>query len=377
MFNEFFSEELNKAREKNLYRQAQVYDSNLISFSSNDYLGLARRDLSLTASRRGASASRITSGTFNEHIELENFIAQWKGAEAALIFNCGYMANLGTLSVILNSRDIVFADEYVHACILDGIRLSGAKKYFYKHNNTKHLAELIQEHRSKGKKSLIVTESVFSMDGDKAKLPEINEIAQANNASIYIDEAHGTGVLGSHGAGLVEELVEAGKITKDNIVVQMGTLSKAGGLEGGYIAGSKELIEFLKNKSRTFIYSTANPPLQAQIALKHLQEISAGKELRDQLQKNIELFETSLRGERSSTWQSNALINYSNEGTPIFAIHMPSTEAAQAKAKELEEAGYLVVAIRPPTVPNPRLRICINSIHEAGDIERVAGLLRK
>lgn len=365
MFNEFFIGELNKSRDKNLYRQAQAYDANLISFSSNDYLGLARRKINLTASRRGASASRITSGTFSEHIELENFIAKWKGVEAALIFNCGYMANLGTLSVLVNSRDIVFADEYVHACILDGIRLSGAKKFFYKHNDTEHLSKLIQEHRNKGHKALIVTESVFSMDGDKAQLTQIDKIAQNNDAAIYIDEAHGTGVLGSHGAGLVEQLVEAGRMTKKNIVVQMGTLSKAGGLEGGYIAGSHELIEFLKNKSRTFIYSTASPPLQASIALVHVKEISSGTELRDKLYKNIEIFKSQIQG-----------LDYSNDDTPIFAIHMPNNEAALSKAQELKEAGYLVVAIRPPTVPNPRLRICINSTHQEADIYKVAEALK-
>lgn len=364
-FEESFDTELEKLRERNLYRETKIHDPELINFSSNDYLGLAQRALELKVDRRGASASRITSGSYQAHKELEEFIADWKGTEAALVFSSGYMANLGTLSVILGSKDIVFCDEYSHACILDGIRLSGAHKYFYKHNDIEHLRELLEKHRDKFAKALIVTEAVFSMDGDKAQLAQINPLAKKFNCSLYIDEAHGTGVLGSNGAGLVEELSEQGLIKKSDVLVQMGTFSKAIGLEGGYIAGSKSLIEFLKNKSRTFIYSTAISPLLSGLILEHLTTVRYQPELRASLNAKIQLFQTHIAG-----------LKYSNENTAIFAIHMPSVEAALSATEELKKQGYLVIAIRPPTVPSPRLRVCINANHRDEDIENLAELLK-
>ena len=231
----FLSETLSKLKEENLYRTTEdkIAKKGELVFSSNDYLGF----------NTGSTGSRLTNGTHEIHEELEKLVAKWKSTEAAVCFSSGYMANLGTISALLNPRDIAYTDALNHACIMDGIRLSKANKFLYHHNDMEHLENLLEKTRTRYSKALILSDSIFSMEGDKARLKKIVELAKKYNASVYLDEAHGTGVLGKTGAGLAEEL----GLTKD-VDIQMGTFSKALSSDGAYVAGSQDLIDFIKNK---------------------------------------------------------------------------------------------------------------------------------
>lgn len=415
---DFLVSELAEIKSQNLYRQTVNHNkanSHLINFSSNDYLGLGSRiftgaqlysdpmiikilsegkidftkeekiDLkqkdseqcSLFAQNKveskestafmlnqlGSTGSRLITGTHEIHEKLETFIAEWKHTEAAMLFTSGYLANLGALSALLNPRDVVFSDEYNHACIFDGIRLSRAKKFIYKHNDINHLEELITQHRSQFAKAIIVSDTVFSMDGDKAKLAEISALAKKFNCSVYIDEAHATGVLGSSGSGLVEELVDKSLLKYSDIEIQMGTFSKAVGLEGAYIAGSRDLINYLKNKARTFVYSTAASPLLLNKVYEHLKIIRYSKQLREKLHSNIEFFRGKLKEYQNIDW--------GNDSTAIFSIAMKTNQHAIESSEQLKLKGFLVLPIRPPTVPNPRLRICISANHSEENINNL------
>ncbi len=414
--NSFLVEELTELKAKKLYRSTTNHLASypgIINFSSNDYLGLASRifnpadfyqdretqkfitegkvDIfsesssmqdtqvslfnqnsvepgpSISGIQYGSSGSRLTTGTHAIHEKLENFIAEWKHSEAALLFSSGYLANLGTLAALLNPRDVVFSDEYNHACIFDGIRLSGAKKFIYKHSDIEHLTELLTKHRNEFAKAIIVTDSVFSMDGDKAKLEDIVKLSKQFSSSVYVDEAHATGILGTTGAGLVEELVDAGKIKYADIAVQMGTFSKAVGLEGAYIAGSSDLINFLKNKARTFVYSTASSPLIINRILANLKTIKQDNLLRATLKNNILFFKSHLK-------QSH--LKWTNEDSAIFSIELGDIEKTLEASQQLKEKGLLVLAIRPPTAPTPRLRVCISAKHSEVEINKLAEELK-
>ncbi len=362
--NKFLETELQKQENKNLYRETKDFfhgKPDLINFSSNDYLGLARREFQANPElESGSGASRLTSGTREVHLELEQKIAQWKDTEAALFYSSGYMANLGALSAIAGPRDVIFSDEISHACIKDGIRLSGAKKFFYANCDHQHLSQLIQKHRGQFRKAFIVTVSVFSMEGHRAPIREICQIAKEHDCSVYVDEAHGTGVLGTKGAGLCQELYEAGEILKDDVQIHMGTFSKAAGLEGGYIAGSKLLIEFLKNKSKTFIYSTAPSPQIAWQLLQNLEILSQGKDLRKKLHSNIQYLKKLLEDND---------IEYKNDGTAIFNLPFADIESCLEASKKLYEKNFLVIAIRPPTVKQAMLRVCMVSWLEHEQIQ--------
>lgn len=361
---EFLNKELQKQEDKNLYREIKDYfegKPDLINFSSNDYLGLARKKFAANPElESGSGASRLTSGTRKVHLELETEIAKWKGTEAALFYGSGYMANLGVLTALAGPKDVIFSDEISHACIKDAIRLSGAKKYFYRNCDHEHLSELVEKHRGQFEKAFIVTVTVFSMEGHRAPIKKLCQIAKKHDCNVYVDEAHGTGVLGSKGSGLCQELYEKGEIQKEDITIHMGTFSKAAGLEGGYIAGSKLLIEFLKNKSKTFIYSTAPSPQIAWQLLQNLKELSQGKELREKLHSNIEYFKTKLE-------ENN--IEYRNDGTAIFNLPFRDIEKCMQVSQKLYDADFLVIAIRPPTVKAPMLRVCMVSWLEQDQID--------
>ncbi len=409
----FLAEELNELKAKNLYRKATNHlklNPGIINFSSNDYLGLGskiinasdfyhnleiqksiiagkldifsgeasldnhfsqgslfKQDLEPTPQihtmQYGSTGSRLTTGSHEIHEILERFIANWKQTEAALVFGSGYLANLGTLSALLNPRDVVFTDQYNHSCIFDGIRLSGAKKFIYSHNDTEHLQDLLSKHRGSFAKAIIVTDTVFSMDGDRAKLKELTQLSKSFECTMYVDEAHATGVLGPTAAGLVEELVSQGQINYSDIEIQMGTFSKAVGLEGAYIAGSKELIDFLKNKARTFVYSTASSPIILNKVLENLKIIKENNILRDKLKNNILFFQNCLKANPSLKW--------SNEDTAIFSIELGDIEQTIKASEQLKAKGLLVLPIRPPTVPTPRLRVCISAKHSEEEISRL------
>ncbi len=363
----FLEKELEILEEKNLLRRISYYSQkNLINFSSNDYLGLAENKVApaeITAHDIGSSGSRLTTGTHPIHLELEEYIAQWKNTEAALVFSSGYLANSGAIPALMGPQDVIFSDELNHACIFDGIRLSGAKKFFYKHNDTAHLKELLEANRNNYQKAMVITDSVFSMDGDKAKLEEIVFLKNFFDFFIYVDEAHGSGILGKSGSGLVEELSEKNLIRKEDIEIQMGTFSKAIGVEGAYIAGSKKLIDFLLNSARTFMFSTSPSPFICSLILKNLKTAIGKASLRTKLHENILYTRNLLEAEQIKDW--------SNEGTAIFAVFVGDVEKTLDISKRLLDAGFLVLAIRPPTVASPRLRICISAKHSKEDISKL------
>lgn len=365
--SDFLENELKLLEEANLYRKPRIYPKDLINFSSNDYLGLA--DKSFTHSTQlGSTGSRLTTGTHEEHLELESLIADWKSTEAAIIFGSGYLANLGTISALLNSRDVVFTDELNHACIFDGIRLSKAKKFIYRHNDMKHLEELLELHRNKYQKSMIVSDTVFSMDGDRADLVSIAQLASNSDSFFYVDEAHATGVFGSQGAGLVQELKDQGLLKPDSVAIQMGTFSKALGVEGAYIAGSKDLIIYLQNHARTFMFSTASSPMMIQAIISNLKLIRTDPSSRNKLHTNIKYFRDLLT--------EYSIQNWINDHTAIFAILVESINQALNLSESLARAGFLVMPIRPPTVPSPRLRICISAKHSQEELLGLAKALR-
>ncbi len=365
ILSEFLTESLESIKEENLYRTTgdKVYKETDLIFSSNDYLGLAKRKANpKNNSRIGSGGSRLTTGTHQIHHDVEDYIAKWKGAEAAIIFSSGYMANIGVLAALMNPRDVVYSDELNHSSLLDGIRLSKVNKYIYRHNDTEHLESLLKSTRSKKQKALIVTDTVFGMDGDKAKLNELSRLAKEYNASLYVDEAHGTGILGKTGAGLVEEA----SLNHNEVEIQMGTLSKAVGAEGGYVVGSKDLIRFIKNKCRSFIYTTSMSPFIMQEILDNLKVIAEDNALREKLWENIEYLRSKLKDTKLK-WQ--------NEGTAIFPVFLGDTTKTLEASAKLKEAGIIIPAIRPPTAPTARLRLTLSAAHSHEDIDKLVEAL--
>lgn len=337
----------------------------VVNFSSNDYLGLSRDKTLIAAAceatRRygtGSGASRLISGSLPPHQALEERIAAWKGSQAALTFASGYAAAIGVLSAFLTKGDVVILDKLCHASLIDGARRSGATLRVYPHNNLDKLECLLRHYREKlpnNSRLLVVTESVFSMDGDRAPLPEIVNLVEQHNALLLLDEAHAVGILGSEGQGLAEELG-----MQDRITFQMGTLGKAVGSAGGYLAASRAWINLLLNKARPFIYSTAPPPAQAAASLCGIEVIasSRGKALRNRLWSNISGL-TELLGKTPSS--------------AIVPVILGANEAALEASLALIAKGYLAPAIRFPTVPrgSARLRITLSAEHTA---EAIAGL---
>ncbi len=335
----------------------------LWNFASNDYLGLARHPEIEAALIEGvhrygagAAASRLVCGTLPPHRMLEAALAEAKQTEAALTFSSGFATALGVIPAIVGKADFVFLDKLSHACLVDAARLSGATLRVFPHNALGKLERLLVSTRAKSPSAriLVVTESVFSMDGDLCPLREIVELTETHAALLLLDEAHGFGVLGEHGMGLAEQ-----ENLQQRITFQMGTLSKAAGLSGGYLAASQDWIDLLTNRARSFIYSTAPPPALAHAASASLTLIrsTGGQSLRTKLQQNI--------------------APLSSNPTPIIPRVLGSNEAALAAAVALEQAGFLVPAIRYPTVPRgtARLRISVSAAHSIAMINALAAQL--
>lgn len=333
----------------------------LWNFASNDYLGLARHaqvEAALVEGVQrfgaGSAASRLVCGTLPPHRLLEERIAEAKQTAAALTFSSGFATSLGAIPAIVGKQDFVFLDKLCHACLVDAARLSGATIRVFPHNSVAKLERLLASTRAKfpAARILVATESVFSMDGDICPLREIVELTESHDALLLLDEAHGFGVLGSHGMGLAEQ-----ENLQHRITFQMGTLSKAAGLAGGYLAASQEWIDLLTNRARSFIYSTAPPPALAHAAITSLALIRSdeGGCLRRKLQENI--------------------AHLAKQQTPIIPKILGTNEAAIEAAAELESNGFLVPAIRYPTVPRgtARLRISVSAAHPADAVASLAG----
>ena len=342
----------------------------LINFSSNDYLGLANhprlREAATAAIDKfgvGAGASRLISGTQSLHLRMERALAKWKGTEASLCFSSGYAAAVGTIPALVGKDDVIVLDKLCHASLIDGAKLSGAILRVFPHNYLRKLESHLEWARREhpGKRVLIITESVFSMDGDRVPLRELVELKKRFHALLMLDEAHAIGVIGLNGRGLA-----AAENISEEVDVQMGTLSKALGASGGYICGSRTLIEWLINRARSFIYSTAPPPAIAAAGLAAVDFLASpeGEKRRLLLWERIRLMQqllprAGLEGEDVTA------------GSAIFPLIVGDEKAALDMAAALQSEGFLVPAIRYPTVAKgtARLRITVTAAHEEAPIE--------
>lgn len=356
--------ELAELEQACLRRKIPELSDTLTNFASNDYLGLAQHpkikkayQSSIEKYGAGSTASRLICGTTEPHRELEHLLAEAKGTEAALTFSTGYATSVGVLTALLQKGDTVIMDKLCHASLIDGARMSGATIRIFPHNHLGKLESLLASTDKKSTsetRTLVVTESIFSMDGDGAPLREIANLTRKNNALLMVDEAHALGVLGPTGMGLAEELG-----IQSEIDFHMGTLGKAAGVAGGYLAASQPWIDLILNRARSFIYSTAPPPAQAAAAAAAVRLIRSeeGTQLRQKLWENIELFRQACHLEGEAT-------------SPIIPWMVGASEDALKLSAKLREAGILVPAIRFPTVPRntARLRVTISASHRESDI---------
>ncbi len=337
-----------------------------INFSSNDYLGLSGNPAIMEAARAaidlygfGAGASRLLSGGTELHRQLEKTVALFKETESALLFNSGYAANTSAIPSLAAEGDIIFSDELNHASIIDGCRLSRAKKFTYRHSNPEHLSELAQD--KKGLRKIVVTDSVFSMDGDIAPLREIYRVCRHYGMLLYVDDAHATGVLGN-GQGALNHF----GIRPEPWIIQMGTFSKALGSYGAFIAGQKDVIDWLTNTARGLIYSTALPVCIIAASLKALEMLKEDQEPLKRLWDNRTRLSKGINKLGFNTLESQ---------TPIIPLVVSSAETAVRISNALKNHRLYVPAIRPPTVKTPRLRITISAVHTDGEIDALLDAL--
>ena len=335
--------------------------------ASNNYLGLTHdarvQQAAMQAIQQygtGSGGARLTSGSFPLFKELEIAIANFKGTEQSLVFNTGYMANVGTITALMNKYSVIISDELNHASIIDGCRLSGAHIERYKHKDVEHVEYILKNYKFAYK--MIITDGVFSMDGDIAPLDRLYELSKEYNALLMVDDAHATGVIGNgrgtaHHFGLTD------------VDVQLGTLSKALGSVGGYVAGRKELIEYLINYSRSFIFSTALSPADIGAALEALRIVRNEPSVVDTLRDNTVYMAHKLQ----------AMGIDCDDETPIFPIVVGENDRALTLARELEERGIIITAIRPPTVPvgESRLRMTVTAAHSKEQLDYVAQTLHE
>ena len=342
---------------------ATIDGREMLMFASNNYLGLAgdRRliDAAIAATEMygtGSTGSRLVTGHLALHEELETAIADLKNTEAALVFSSGYLANLGTISAIVGQKDLVLGDEYNHSCLKKGGLLSGAMAINYQHLDMSDLTAKLQQHRVNYRRCLIATDSIFSMDGDLAPLREIIDLANQYDCMVLVDEAHGTGVFGDRGGGLTNAL----GIQQD--LIQVGTLSKALGSLGGYVAGSAKLIDFLRNRAATWIYTTGLSPADTGAAIAAIKIVKSESDRRQQLWQNVAAI---AQGLPELEIEAIAL------DSPIIALKVGDIATTMQMAKHLHDHGIFAPAIRPPTVPTARIRITLMATHTAGQIQKL------
>jgi 8-amino-7-oxononanoate synthase len=369
----FLDDELESRAEAGNLRSLRTFDRDgghvvtedgrrLLNLSSNDYLGLAAHPAVAEAAARasargtGATASRLVVGTDGEYRALEEKLADFQGAEAALVFGSGYLANVGTISCLVGPGDAVFSDELNHASIIDGCRLSRATIHRYAHRDLDELEALLE--RSDARRKLVVTETVFSMNGDVAPLAEIAELKERYGAALLVDEAHADGVFGPHGEGMAHELGVA-----DRIDLHLGTFGKAFGSYGAYVAGSGRWIDYLVNAGRSFVFTTGLPPVVVGAVDAALDLVIDGDALRADLHAKADRFRAGLERLGFDTRDS---------ATQIVPLVLCDSHATLDASRRLEAAGVLGVAIRPPTVPpgTARIRLSVSVLHTEPDLER-------
>ena len=375
MFNEsnpysWIDKSLNTIHRANWYRSVKTIAGKpgavvelsgkaVVNFASNDYLGLAGDERLIQAAigatqayGTGSTGSRLLSGHRQLHQDLENAIASVKQTESALVFSSGYLANLGTVSALVGQRDLVLGDLYNHSSLKKGAILSGATAIDYQHNDVADLRNKLEANRTLYRRCLITTDSVFSMDGDLCPLPELIAIAEEFECMLLVDEAHATGVLGNTGAGCVEHFGCTGKE-----LIQIGTLSKALGSLGGYVAGGASLIEYLRNRAASWIYTTALSPADTAAATEAIKIVQQQPQRRKQLWENIDYLKQRLTLELLPS------------ESPILCINLDTPQAALDKARQLMDAGIFAPAIRPPTVPTSRIRLSLMATHERSHLD--------
>ncbi len=379
---EWIKEELSQIHDKQLFRllteletgqspEVTIDGISYVLLGSNSYLGLSVDPKVVESARAalekygtGSGGSRLVSGSSDLHRMLEDKIAEFKNTEASILFSSGYLANIGTISALVGSDDIIYSDELNHASIIDGARLSRSTVRIYKHLDMNHLIELLEADKDKKCKKLIVTDSVFSMDGDLVPLPELVEIAERYGCMLMIDEAHATGVLGKRGSGATEHFG-----VEERVPVVMGTLSKAVGSLGGYIAGNRELIDFIRNRVRSYIFDTSLPPASLAASITAIDIIENEPERREHLWTMVDKFKAGIESTGLKILPSHSA---------IIPVLIGDAEPALAFARMLRENGVFTPAVRPPSVPHGmcRIRVTIMAKHTAGHIDKALSAFR-
>jgi glycine C-acetyltransferase len=337
----------------------------VLNFCSNNYLGLANHPDIVSAAKKatdemgvGPGAVRSIAGTMSLHVELEKRLAAFKGVEAAITFQSGFTANLATIPALVGKEDVIFSDRLNHASIIDGARLSGAKIIPYEHNDVNSLEEQIKTNLSQYRRALIVTDGVFSMDGDIAPLPAIYEVAKKYDILLMVDDAHGEGVLGNGGRGIVDHFGLHGKVD-----VEVGTMSKAFGVVGGVVAGDKVIIEWLRQRGRPFLFSSAVTVPDAAACLAAIDLLEDSTQLVDKLWSNAKYFKAEMKTLGFNTGVSE---------TPITPVMLGEAPLAQQFSRELFEAGVFAMSLGYPTVPQgkARIRVMISAAHSQDDLNK-------
>ena len=374
---EWISQELDALKQQGLYNTIRTLSSpqgawltvdgqQVLNFCSNNYLGLANHPRLVQAAQAavrqygvGPAAVRSIAGTMSLHVELERRLARFKGVEAAITFQSGFTANLATVPALVGKEDVIFSDRLNHASIIDGCRLSGARIAAYDHCSPEHLQETIAAEKKAGyRRALIITDGVFSMDGDVAPLPEISAVAQAEDILLMVDDAHGEGVLGRGGRGIVDHFGLHGKVD-----IEVGTLSKAFGVVGGVVAGNQTVVEWLRQRGRPFLFSSAVTVPDAAACLAGLDILEASTELVDRLWENARYFKAEMKRLGFDTGVST---------TPITPVMLGEAPLAQQFSRALFENGVFAMAIGFPTVPKgkARIRVMISAAHSRADLDQ-------
>ena len=371
---DWLTQEIDGLKEQGLYNRIRTIGSaqgawltvdgkNVLNFCSNNYLGLANHPKIVEAARKatekygvGPAAVRSIAGTMDLHVQLEQRLAKFKGAEDVITFQSGFTANLGTISALVSKEDVVFSDRLNHASIIDGCRLSGAKIIPYEHNDPSALEDAIKDNLSNYRRALIVTDGVFSMDGDIAPLPDLYEVAKKYDILFMVDDAHGEGVLGKGGRGIVDHFGLHGKVD-----IEVGTMSKAFGVVGGIVAGDKVIVEWLRQRGRPFLFSSAVTAPDAAACLAAVDLLEESTELVDKLWSNARYFKTEMKKLGFDTGVSE---------TPITPVMLGEASRAQQFSRELFEEGVFAMSIGFPTVAKgkARIRVMISAAHDNDDL---------
>ena len=371
---DWLTQEINGLKDQGLYNRIRTIGSaqgawltvdgkNVLNFCSNNYLGLANHPKIVEAAKEatkkygvGPAAVRSIAGTMDLHVQLEQRLARFKGAEDVITFQSGFTANLGTIAALVGKEDVIFSDRLNHASIIDGCRLSGAKIVAYEHNDPGALEDAIKEHASNFRRALIITDGVFSMDGDIAPLPALVEVARKYDILFMVDDAHGEGVLGKGGRGIVDHFGLHGKVD-----IEVGTMSKAFGVVGGMVAGDKVIIEWLRQRGRPFLFSSAVTAPDAAACSAAVDLLEESTELVDKLWANAKYFKAEMKKLGFDTGVSE---------TPITPVILGEARLAQQFSRELFEEGVFAMSIGFPTVAKgkARIRVMISAAHDNDDL---------